>query len=569
MEVSVEGASSARDAAGPATAGADRGGSAPWWRDAVIYEVYPRSFADSDGDGEGDLGGVERHLDYLADLGVDAIWIAPWFPSPLADGGYDVTDYRDIHPLFGTLDDALTLIDAAHARGLRVVIDMVANHTSDEHPWFQAALRSAPGSPERARYILRDGRGPAGELPPNNWISAFGGSAWSRLEEPDGTPGQWYLHTFAPEQPDLNWQDEGVRQEFDAILRFWFDRGVDGIRVDAAPAFAKDARFPDAEYGDDVRFLAARWVDNPHWDVDDVHDVLRRWRAVGDSYDGDRLFVAEAVVNGAERLSRYLRPDEMHTAFNFEFLKAAWGAGMREVIDDTLAVLAPTGAPATWVLSSHDEPRLVTRYGRARTSSIHIADDEGAPWDLELGRRRARAAALLLLALPGGAYLYQGEELGLPEVEDIPEDRLQDPMWHRSGHTIRGRDGCRVPIPWEGTAPPYGFTRPGVVTWLPQPETWGSLTVEAQLRDPDSMLNLYRSALRLRRQTPGFRTDALTWREAPAGVLDFDRGPGVRCLVNVSGAPIELDPKTRVLLSSEPLEDAVLPTDTAAWIETS
>lgn len=536
-----------------------------WWRDAVIYEVYPRSFQDSNGDGEGDLAGMRQRLPYLADLGVDAIWIAPWFPSPMADGGYDVTDYCDIHPMFGTLADADALLADAHEHGIRVIIDMVANHTSEEHPWFREALRAGPGSPERDRYFFRDGRGPGGDEPPNNWISAFGGSAWQRITEADGTPGQWYLHTFAPEQPDLNWRNTEVLEGFDAILRFWFDRGIDGIRVDAAPAFAKHPDLPDADYGDDLRFIAARWVDNPHWDVDGVHDILRRWRAIGDSYDGDRMFVGEAVVNGSERLSRYLRPDEIHTAFNFQFLKAAWDAGMKQVIDETLEALEPTGSPATWVLAGHDEPRLVTRYGRERTSSIHIADDEGAPWDHALGLRRARAAALLILGLPGGAYIYQGEELGLPEVEDIPEDRLQDPMWLRSGHTIRGRDGSRVPMPWSGTRAPYGFTDPGVEPWLPQPAGWADVTVVAELKDPDSMLNLYRSALRLRGETAGFRTDLFTWRDSPDGVLDFERN-GFRCLVNIAGPDVVLDEDAQILLSSVPLTDRVVPRDTAVWL---
>jgi alpha-glucosidase len=537
-----------------------------WWRDAVIYEVYPRSFADSDGDGEGDLAGLRQRLPYLADLGVDAIWIAPWYPSPMADGGYDVSDYCDIHPMFGTLADADDLIRDAHEHGIRVIIDMVANHTSEEHPWFLAALRAGPGSPERARYFFRDGRGASGELPPNNWISAFGGSAWTRVTEPDGTPGQWYLHTFAPEQPDLDWGNEDVIRDFEAILRFWFDRGVDGLRVDAAPALAKDPALPDADYGADERFVAAEWVGNPHWDVDAVHDVLRRWRAVGDSYDGDRVFVAEAVVNGSERLSRYLRPDEMHTAFNFQFLKAAWDAELRAVVDHTLSALVPVGAPATWVLSSHDETRLVTRYGRERTGALHLADAAGAPSDLELGRRRARAALLLMLALPGGTYIYQGDELGLPEVEDIPEALLQDPIWLRSGHTVRGRDGCRVPIPWSGAAPPFGFTAEGVQPWLPQPASWAGLTVEAQLADPASMLNLHRDALRLRGEMPAFRTDDFAWREAPEGVLDFDRGEGLRCVVNVAGPDLPLEPGSTVLLASVPLIDGVLPRDAAVWL---
>ncbi len=538
----------------------------PWWRDAVIYEVYLRSFADSDGDGNGDLGGLRDHLNYLADLGVDALWITPWYPSPFADGGYDVSDYRDIHPMFGTLADADAVLDEAHRLGIRLIIDLVVNHTSDQHPWFQRALRARPGSPDRDRYFFRDGRGAGGELPPNNWISAFGGSAWTRVTQPDGTPGQWYLHLFAPEQPDLNLRNAGVVEDIDDVLRFWFDRGVDGVRIDAAPALAKAEGLPDADYGDVALFVASQWQGNPHWDVDDVHTVLRHWRHIGDGYPGDRVFVAEAVVNGAERLTRYLRPDEMHTAFNFQFLKAGWNPGLRAVIDESIAALASVGAPATWVLGSHDETRLVTRYGRRITGARHIADEQGAPSDLALGTRRARAALLLMLALPGGAYVYQGDELGLPDADDIPEDLLQDPIWGRSGHTIRGRDGCRVPLPWAGDHPPFGFSPDGVRTWLPQPEQWRSLTVEAESKDGDSVLTLYRDALRIRRAQPGFHSDRFAWRDSRAEVLDFERGDGVRCVVNLSGADLRLDAPAELLLASAPLERGILPADTAAWL---
>jgi alpha-glucosidase len=537
----------------------------PWWRDAVIYEVYLRSFADSDGDGNGDLPGLRAHLPYLVDLGVDAIWIAPWYPSPLADGGYDVSDYRDIHPMFGTLADADGLLADAHEAGIRVISDLVVNHTSDQHPWFQEALRAAPGSRERDRYFFRDGRGAGGESAPNNWISAFGGSAWTRVTEPDGSPGQWYLHLFAPQQPDLNWSNEEVVEDFDDILRFWFDRGVDGVRIDAAPALAKAEGLPDADYGDIALFVTGQWEGNPHWDVDDVHVIFRRWRRVSDAYDGDRVLIAEAIVRGAERLSRYLRPDEMHTAFNFSFLKAGWGPGLREVVDDSMAALATVGAPATWVLGSHDETRLVTRYGRRVTGARHIADEQGAPSDLALGRRRARAALLLMLALPGGAYIYQGDELGLPDVEDIPEELLQDPIWERSGHAVRGRDGCRVPMPWSGDAPPFGFSADGVRTWLPQPQAWRDLTVDAQSKDARSMLSLHRTALRIRREQRAFSSDVFAWRSPPGPVLDVDRG-GVRCVVNLGRGAVALDPAAEVLLASTPLDGATLPPDAAAWL---
>ncbi|MDQ1725525.1 MAG: alpha-glucosidase, partial [Frankiaceae bacterium] len=442
----------------------------------MMYEVYPRSFADGNGDGEGDLAGLRDRLPYLKELGVDGIWIAPWYPSPLADGGYDVSDFRSIHPLFGDLEQADAVIRSAHELGLRVITDIVPNHTSDQHPWFLEALRSAPGARARGRYLFRDGRGEDGDEPPNNWISAFGGSGWTRITEPDGSPGQWYLHSFAEEQPDLDWTSPDVLEAFDDILRFWFDRGVDGLRVDAAPALGKRAGLPDADYGGDPRFLTIEWTDNPHWDVDEVHEVFRRWRRVADEYSartgGERIFVAEAVVSGAERLSNYLRPDEMHTAFNFPYLKAAWEAGaLRAVIDSTLEQFVPIGVPSTWVLASHDEVRLVTRYGRRTTSSAHFADGQGEVSDPVLGTRRARAAALLMLALPGSAYIYQGEELGLPQVDDLPDEKLQDPVFKRTGGAMRGRDGCRVPLPWSGEHPPFGFSPDGTEPWLPQPES--------------------------------------------------------------------------------------------------
>lgn len=544
---------------------------APWWRTAVTYQVYIRSFADSDGDGIGDVNGIRSRLPYLADLGVDAIWITPWYPSPMADGGYDVSDYRDIDPTFGTLADAEALIAEAHGHSLRVIIDMVANHTSDKHPWFTAALAAPPGSAERGRYYFRDGRGPGGGEPPNDWISAFGGPAWTRERPADGRPGQWYLHLFAPEQPDLDWDNEDVRREFEAVLRFWFDRGVDGIRVDAAPAMAKRPGLPDAGHRPGALFATREWTDNPHWDLDEVHDILRRWRVIADSYDGDRMFVAEAVVSRPDRLARYVRPDEMHTAFNVDYVKSPWQAKhLRQVINDTLATLEPVGAPATWVLSSHDETRHLTRFGRAdggaASSGAAMGFDQfGSDVDLDRGARRARAAALLTLALPGGAYIYQGEELGLEEVEDLPEDVLRDPTWERSGHTARGRDGCRVPLPWRGQGPPFGFTSPGTQPWLPQPVHWRRRTVAAQEHDESSMLALYRAALRIRRDQPALRGTGFAWHASHDDVLIFDRGPAFRCVVNLSPEAVPL-PAGTPLLTSDPLVAGNLPPDTAAWL---
>jgi alpha-glucosidase len=534
-----------------------------WWRSAVVYQVYPRSFADADGDGTGDVNGIRARLPYLADLGVDAIWISPWYPSPLLDGGYDVSDYRDINPEFGTLADADALITEAHALGLRILIDLVPNHCSWEHPWFKAALAAGKGSEERDLFWFRDGK--EGGLPPTNWPAAFGGGAWQQIED-----GQWYLHLFDISQPDWNWDHPKVIEEFDAILRFWFDRGVDGFRIDVADSMAKDATLPDVPLhnGQPTR---EKYVGNPFYDQPGVHTIHQRWRAVADSYadtpQGPRVFVAEAWLSPAERLAQYVRPNELHSAFNFDVLRCAWDAKeLREVIDHTTDNLWAVGAPATWVLSNHDTIRHRTRYGRDQREAL-----EGAgvvPSDLELGRRRARAAALLELALPGGAYVYQGDELGLPEVEDLPEEVLDDPTWERSGHTVRGRDGCRVPIPWSGSEPPYGFGPGTDQPWLPQPADWAPLTAEAQAPAPDSHLNLYKAALRIRREHPALGEGRLTWdEEAAPGVLSFSRDPGFRCVVNLGDSPIELPDHQRILLTSEPLTGTQLPTDATAWLE--
>ncbi|MEU5547062.1 glycoside hydrolase family 13 protein [Streptomyces sioyaensis] len=532
-----------------------------WWRSAVIYQVYIRSFADGDGDGTGDLAGLRSRLPYLAHLGVDAVWINPWYPSPLADGGYDVADYRDIHPAYGTLDEARRTIAEAHELGLRVILDIVPNHTSDQHDWFQEALAAESGSPARDRYVFRDGRGEDGALPPNDWHAAFGGPTWTRTDD-----GQWYLHLFAPEQPDLNWDNPEVRAEFESILRFWFDLGVDGFRIDVAHGMVKDPALPDLGLAE-FSVLAVEGQENhPHWDREGIHDIFRGWRALADSYPAPRVFVAEAHVRPG-RLGHYLRDDELHTAFNFDFLKCPLEAGrLREVIDRSITDLATVGAPATWVLSNHDETRHVTRYGRAYTGVRTPLRDQGHPSDRALGTRRARAAALLTLALPGGAYIYQGEELGLYEVDDLPEEALQDPTWERSGHTVRGRDGCRVPLPWSGTTPPFGFGPPGSVPWLPQPADWKSYTAEAALADPTSMLELYRTALRLRRAHPDFTGGEFRWLDAAEGVLLFERGAGLLCAINLSDRPFPLPEAPRVLLASGPLDGGLLPPDTAVWL---
>ncbi|MFJ6850633.1 glycoside hydrolase family 13 protein [Streptomyces sp. NPDC091271] len=531
--------------------------TAPWWRDAAIYQVYVRSFADGDGDGTGDLAGVRARLPYLVELGVDALWFTPWYLSPLADGGYDVADYRAIDPAFGHLAEAEKLIAEARELGIRTIIDIVPNHVSDRHSWFQAALAAAPGSPERELFHFREGRGAQGEIPPNDWVSEFGGTPWTRVGD-----GQWYLHLFAPGQPDLNWAHPAVRQEHEDVLRFWFDRGVAGVRIDSAALLAKDPALPDFVKDTDP---------HPYIDRDELHDIYRSWRAIADGYDG--IFVGEVWLPDSERFARYLRPDELHTAFNFNFLACPWDAGLlRTAIDDTLAEHAPVGAPATWVLCNHDVTRTVTRYGREATGFDFAAKVFGTPTDLELGTRRARAAALLSLALPGAVYLYQGEELGLPEA-DIPRERIQDPMHLRSGGIDPGRDGCRVPLPWSAEEPYAGFGS-AAEPWLPQPADWPSYAAEGQGTDPGSMLTLYREALRLRRVEPGFAAapgesadGRLNWLPSSSGVLAFMRTHGLICVVNLSGSPVPLPDHDEMLLTSGPLgPSGLLPDDTAAWL---
>ncbi|HLR92982.1 MAG TPA: glycoside hydrolase family 13 protein [Jiangellaceae bacterium] len=535
-----------------------------WWRHAVIYQVYIRSFADGNGDGEGDIVGLRSRLGYLHELGVDALWINPWYPSPMLDGGYDVADYRAINPRFGDLDQAQALIDEAHALGLRVILDMVPNHTSWDHRWFRAAL--AGDQQARARYLMRPGTGDHGDQPPNDWRSVFGGSAWTRLTEPDGSPGPFYLHLFDASQPDLDWTNPEVHEEFISVLRYWFDRGVDGFRIDVAHGMAKDAALPNLGYQPGM-LEAPEVEDHPFWDRDDVHQIYRDWRRVADSYDPPRMFVAEAWVDTAERMANYVRPDELHTTFNFDFVRAHWNApSLRGAIDRSLGALSAVDAPTTWVLSNHDVERQATRLGRADTSGGSGADAPVKPGsvDAELGLQRARAAALLMLALPGSAYLYQGEELGLPEVLDLPEEALQDPTWERSGHTIRGRDGCRVPLPWTVAGRSAGFGADG--SWLPQPAGWGKLSVEAQEDDPSSTLNLYRAALRLRRNLDGVGTAELTWLDAGADVLAFRSGDLI-CALNLTDAPVPLPEHSEVLLTSGDLgPDGSLPVDTAVWL---
>ncbi|OJX97044.1 MAG: alpha-amylase [Micrococcales bacterium 73-15] len=488
----------------------------PWWHDAVIYQVYPRSFADANGDGMGDLAGVTAHLDHLAALGVDAIWLSPFYTSPQSDCGYDVADYLDVDPMFGTLADLDDLVAQAHGRGLRVVVDIVPNHSSSAHRLFQAALTAGPGSPERAMYVFRDGRGERGELPPNAWPGGDDGSAWTRVREADGAWGQWYLHIFGIDQPDWDWTNPAVADMFDDVLRFWLDRGVDGFRIDVAHGMAKEDGLPDRAIEPWEGWVIPT-VDPatrpPMWDQDAVHDIHRRWRRVVDehtaaqrarrtaddpAYD-DRILVAEAWLE-PERLQLYLRPDELHQAFNPDLLVTPWRADdLVAAITTSLETCAAVGAMPTWVLSNHDIVRHATRLGYAADRPLGggIGPRDEQP-DRELGQRRGRAASLLMMALPGGVYLYEGEELGLPEVTDLPDEARLDYVFLESGGAQVGRDGCRVPIPWRADAPAFGFSPTGR-SWLPQPEWFREFAADVQELDPDSTLWLYRRALRLRR----------------------------------------------------------------------
>ena len=552
--------------------------SSEWWRSAVIYQVYPRSFADSDGDGLGDLNGIAHRLPALRDLGVDAVWLSPFFTSPQNDAGYDVADYCDVDPRFGTLDDFDELASVAHGLDLRLIVDLVPNHTSDRHVWFQEALAAPEGSPERARYLFRDGKGRDGDTPPNNWESVFGGPAWTRVTRPDGTPGQWYLHLFDESQPDLDWQDRWVREQFHDILRFWLDRGVDGFRVDVAHGMIKEAGLPDYTAPVDAGSMGgnASGMDTaagdkpeiptpPYWAQPGVHEIYRDWRKVLEEYPGDRVLVAEAWVDPPSKLADWVRPDEMHQAFNFAYLETPWAAEpLRGVVNASLDAFGGVGAPSTWVLSNHDVVRHASRLALKgeNLQGAGIGPNSPEKPNRVLGLRRARAATLFMLALPGSAYLYQGEELGLPEAIDLPDSARQDPTWFRTNHKRYGRDGCRVPIPWEAAAPAYGFSSTGD-SWLPQPADWAAYARDAQAGEKGSTLELYRAALALRAgQNLGL--GSVEWLSGyPDQVVAFRNG-NVTVLANTGTGLVPL-PAGTVALSSEPVTTE-LPGDTTVWL---
>jgi alpha-glucosidase len=537
--------------------------SGEWWRHAVIYQIYPRSFADADGDGVGDLRGITDRIVAIKELGVDAVWLSPFFTSPQRDAGYDVADYCDVDPLFGSLADFDELLARAHELSLRVIVDLVPNHTSDQHSWFRDALAAGPGSTERARYLFRDGKGATGELPPNNWESVFGGPAWDRVTEADGRPGQWYLHLFDSSQPDLDWTNPQVQHDFENILRFWLDRGVDGFRVDVAHGLAKAEGLPDRspELSAESALRIA-----PYWGQPAVHDIYRQWHDLLAQYDGDRVLCAEAWAPTLHETARWVRPDEMHQAFNFVFMETPWdAAALKDVIAASLAEFTAVEAPATWVLSNHDIIRHATRLALndSGTQGYGIGPDSGIKPDVALGLRRARAATALMLALPGSAYLYQGEELGLPEVIDIPDGARQDPTWLRSKGQRYGRDGCRVPLPWSPTGPSYGFSTTAH-TWLPQPDDWQSYARETQQADPESTLNLYIQLLELRRKY-SLGTGALTWNTpASPHALSFTTGM-VTVIANFGPEVLALPAHAKVLINTAGRDERAIAADATVW----
>ncbi len=570
--------------------------NADWWRDAVIYQIYPKSWNDSNGDGFGDANGVRARLRYLGDLGVDAVWFSPFYKSPDHDGGYDVADYRDIDPRFGTLAEVEALIEEAHGFGLKVLVDLVPNHTSSEHRFFQAALATAPGSPEWARYHVAKGRGANQELPPNNWRCVFTGDAWSPILDASGAAtGYWYLHLFDSTQPDVNWENPDVVEEFDTTLRFWLDRGVDGFRVDVAHGLAKVPGLPDSQGEQRLLDADGQLIDivpEPMWDQPAVHDVYRHWRAITDVYQPTRIFVGEIWVGTPARLANYLRPDEMHTGFNFPFLRANFRAPeLRAVIDSSLANDRMVGASTTWVVENHDVPRVVNRYALNDRGLNDAPEATGTGLEARIlrtplseqqerqGRDRARAMMLTMLALPGSTYIYQGQELALEEVIDIPESERQDPAWFRSGGVDGLRDGCRVPLPWTRAGETFGFS--SGKAWLTQPRHWRDLSIEAQTDDPASMLELTRKALRLRRSEPTLGEGEMVWRDDLAlgsPVLAFERPgrfgrPGILVLCNTGDQDVALPNAGLMVASSRvPLERTasnalVIPPDTAVWLE--
>ena len=489
---------------------------AKWWEKGTIYQIYPRSFQDSDGDGVGDLAGIERRVDYLKDLGVDAVWLSPIFPSPMVDGGYDVADYCDVEPMFGDLAAFDRLLAKLHERGLKLLLDFVPNHSSDKHRWF-AESRSSRDNPKRDWYIWRD---PApGGGPPNNWMSDFGGPAWTL----DSVTGQYYLHAFLKEQPDLNWRNPEVREAMTDVLRFWLDRGVDGFRIDVLWHMVKAEGLPDnpvnpdyhPDMGEKFAVLQHHSTDQP-----EVHEICADFRALADDY-GERLLVGEICLP-VPRLMTYYggeRPG-VHLPFNFQLLDTPWqAAALADVIREYEAALPPGGWP-NWVMGSHDAPRIAARLGEAQ----------------------ARIAAMLLLTLRGTPTLYQGDELGIGQVT-IPPERLRDPRELREPGLGLGRDWSRTPMPWDGS-PNAGFSN--AEPWLPLNDDWPTRNVAEQETNEGSMLAFYRTLLRLRRERPALAIGDITLVEAADDVLAYERTYGKERLL----VALNLSDRTRPLPSA-------------------
>lgn len=536
---------------------------AEWWRDAVVYQVYPRSFADANGDGIGDFRGVIDRIPYLQKLGIDAIWFSPFYPSALADGGYDVDDYRAIDPRIGTLEEFDEMTEKLHAAGIRVIVDIVPNHTSDQHEWFRAALAAEPGSPERDRYIFRDGEGVNGEQPPSNWQSIFGGPMWERV--PDG---QWYLHIFAKEQPDLNWENPEVRKDFEKTIRFWSDRGVDGFRIDVAHGLAKNLETPLPH--DDEIWKVLDNGQGPIWDRDEVHEVYRAWRQIFNEYDPPRTAVAEAWVHPDRRAS-YASPEGLGQAFNFDLLETDFDRDQfREIIERNITAAAASGSSSTWVFSNHDVVRHPTRYGLPKDAKASY--QSGKEWlhtgdakelDRDLGLRKARAATQLMLALPGSVYIYQGEELGLHEVTEIAPDERQDPTFFRTNAAEIGRDGCRVPLPWTPDGPSFGFGPGG--SHLPQPKWFADVAASAQDGVAGSTLEFYRAAIALRHELQTGADQSIEFLPSDDGVLAFRRSNGWTSVTNFGPDDAPL-PVGDVVLASDEIMGDVLPAFTTVWL---
>jgi alpha-glucosidase len=540
-----------------------------WWRSGVIYQIYPRSFADSNGDGLGDLKGITSRLDSLAALGIDAIWLSPFYSSPQKDAGYDVSNYVDVDPIFGTLSDFDDLLEKAHGLGIRVMIDLVPNHSSDQHAWFQRALAAKPGSPEREFYHFKDGLGENGELPPNNWVSMFGGPAWTRVTESDGKPGQWFVHLFDSSQPDFNWANPEVQLEFENILKFWLDRGVDGFRVDQPHAMAKAEGLPDHPY---VKEAGAGFIEGrenpPMWFQEEVHEIFIKWRKILESYPGDRAMCGEAYVYPLSLMAKWVRSDEFHQTFNFRFLDAGWDPKkLFDAINESFEAFDGVGAPSTWVLNNHDVIRHASRfggdYGRA-TASDGIGSGQPQP-DPVLGLQIAKGATLFMLGLPGASYLYQGEELGLPEHTTLENKYRQDPTFARTNGARVGRDGCRIPLPWEPEGDSSGFSESGK-SWLPQPTSYKELARSIQEKNPESTLSFYKTALGLRKQL-GLGEGSFSWLAGHLGphTLGYENS-GVKVIYNFGTQPVDLS-TFDILLSSQPLSGKQLATNQCAWIK--